>query len=582
MYYDYLKKYIDKYKVKYIISITIIFLETLVDIVNPALMSQIVDVGVKNRDLNYVLKFGSIMLTITAAGAVFAVIRNIISSRVSQSFAADLREDLYIKIQSLSFENTDNFQEASLITRLTNDVNQVQNFAHATMRIFVKSPIRLIGAIIMALVLDLKMGLIIVGSIPLVVIIIILNLKVSYPLFKNMQRALDKVNAVMREYLAGIRVVKAFNRFNYERKRFKGVNEGLKNETIKATRTVALFNPLVGFIVNIGIVLILWIGGIRVNIGNLQVGKIMALVNYMSLVLFSLGMMTRVLNMYIRAKTSAERIGEVFIEENTILENPKPISLRDVKGRLEFNRVYFKYKESSRYILEDISLTVEAGETLAIIGSTGSGKTSLVNLIPRFYDVNKGQIKLDGVDIKRIALKELRDKIALVPQKPLLFTGTIIDNIKWGNEYASFEEVVEVCKIAQCHDFISSFNDGYNTFLGQGGVNLSGGQKQRISIARALIKKPKILILDDCTSAVDLITERKIKEGLKENLKDTTTILIAQKITSVMDADKILVIDNGRLAGFGNHDMLLRACEVYQDIYRSQIGEGVVDNGSKK
>ncbi|NLY65987.1 MAG: ABC transporter ATP-binding protein [Tissierellia bacterium] len=582
MYYDYLKKYIDKYKVKYIISITIIFLETLVDIVNPALMSQIVDVGVKNRDLNYVLKFGSIMLMITAAGAVFAVIRNIISSRVSQSFAADLREDLYIKIQSLSFENTDNFQEASLITRLTNDVNQVQNFAHATMRIFVKSPIRLIGAIIMALVLDLKMGLIIVGSIPLVVIIIILNLKVSYPLFKNMQRALDKVNAVMREYLAGIRVVKAFNRFNYERKRFKGVNEGLKNETIKATRTVALFNPLVGFIVNIGIVLILWIGGIRVNIGNLQVGKIMALVNYMSLVLFSLGMMTRVLNMYIRAKTSAERIGEVFIEENTILENPKPISLRDVKGRLEFNRVYFKYKESSKYILEDISFTVEAGETLAIIGSTGSGKTSLVNLIPRFYDVNKGQIKLDGVDIKRIALKELRDKIALVPQKPLLFTGTIIDNIKWGNEYASFEEVVEVCKIAQCHDFISSFNDGYNTFLGQGGVNLSGGQKQRISIARALIKKPKILILDDCTSAVDLITERKIKEGLKENLKDTTTILIAQKITSVMDADKILVIDNGRLAGFGNHDMLLRACEVYQDIYRSQIGEGVVDNGSKK
>lgn len=582
MYYDYLKKYIDKYKVKYIISITIIFLETLVDIVNPALMSQIVDVGVKNRDLNYVLKFGSIMLTITAAGAVFAVIRNIISSRVSQSFAADLREDLYIKIQSLSFENTDNFQEASLITRLTNDVNQVQNFAHATMRIFVKSPIRLIGAIIMALVLDLKMGLIIVGSIPLVVIIIILNLKVSYPLFKNMQRALDKVNAVMREYLAGIRVVKAFNRFNYERKRFKGVNEGLKNETIKATRTVALFNPLVGFIVNIGIVLILWIGGIRVNIGNLQVGKIMALVNYMSLVHFSLGMMTRVLNMYIRAKTSAERIGEVFIEENTILENPKPISLRDVKGRLQFNRVYFKYKESSRYILEDISFTVEAGETLAIIGSTGSGKTSLVNLIPRFYDVNKGQIKLDGVDIKRIALKELRDKIALVPQKPLLFTGTIIDNIKWGNEYASFEEVVEVCKIAQCHDFISSFNDGYNTFLGQGGVNLSGGQKQRISIARALIKKPKILILDDCTSAVDLITERKIKEGLKENLKDTTTILIAQKITSVMDADKILVIDNGRLAGFGNHDMLLRACEVYQDIYRSQIGEGVVDNGSKK
>lgn len=342
----------------------------------------------------------------------------------------------------------------------------------------------------------------------------------------------------MREYLAGIRVVKAFNRFDYERDRFKTVNEDLRNITLKGMRIVALFNPLVALGVNIGIVLILWFGGVSVNKGNMEVGKIMAFINYMTQVLFSLMIMSRVLNIFIRARASADRIGEVFDTEDTITVKKQPHLGKDIKGRVEFENVYFKYNTSSKYILEDISFSVEPGETLAIIGSTGSGKSSLINLIPRFYDAIGGKVKLDNIDVKDMDLNDLRETIGIVPQKSLLFTGSIKENIKWGNEQATEEEINEVLKISQAHDFISSFNDGYNTYLGQGGVNLSGGQKQRLSIARALIKKPKVLILDDSTSAIDLITERKIKEKLKDYLKDTTTILIAQRITSVMDADK--------------------------------------------
>lgn len=576
---NYLKKYINRYKREYFIAVAFIVLETIVDVVNPTIMSMIIDKGVKNKDMDYILKLGGLMIAITFIGAIFAIIRNIVSSKVSQSFGADLREDLYTKVQGFSFDNIDKFQDASLITRLTNDVNQIQNFSHGMMRIFVKSPVRLIGAIIMAFLLDFNMGLILIGTIPVAGLIIFLNLKISYPTFKKMQIALDKVNGVMREYLAGIRVVKAFNRFNYERRRFKDVNDNLKERTLKGMRTVAVFNPLVGLIVDIGIVIILWVGGIRVNNGNLEVGKVMAFINYMLLVHFSLRMMTRVLNMFIRAKASAERVGEVFIEENTILERRKPISINKAKGQIEFEHVYFKYYSNSKYVLEDINFSINPGETLAIIGSTGSGKTSLVNLIPRFYDVDRGKVKVDGIDVKKVDISKLRENIGMVTQKPLLFTGSIMDNIKWGCEEATYEDVVRVSKISKAHDFIISFNEGYNTYLGQGGVNLSGGQKQRISIARALIRNPSILILDDSTSAVDMITEKKIRQGLNENLRNTTTILIAQRITSVMDADKIIVMDNGRIVGLGTHVELIGSCQVYKDICHSQIGKGAADIG---
>lgn len=580
--YKYLNKYIYRYKDKFFIALTFLILETMGDLIQPTIMSKIIDKGVKMGDLNYVLKLGALMLLMTALGAIFASIRNIVSSKVSQSFGADLREDLYIKIQNFSFDNIDKFQDASLIIRLTNDVNQIQNFSHGLMRIFVKAPVLGIGSVVMAFFLNKRLALILLGIIPIISFIIYLNLKLSYPIFTNIQRALDKVNGVMREYLAGIRVVKAFNRFDYEKNRFRNVNEDLKDITLKGMRIVAVFNPMVTLVVNIGIVLVLWFGGLRVNIGDMEVGQIMAFVNYMTQTLFSLIMMTRILNIFIRAKASAERIGEVFDEDNTIIENDNPITIDALKGKVEFDHVYFKYYEKSNYVLADISFTINPGETVAIIGSTGAGKSTLINLIPRFYDCIDGSIKIDDMNIKDMELDVLRENIAIVPQKTLLFTGTIKENIKWGNKNAKDEEVVEVSKIAQAHDFIKTFNNEYDTYLGQGGVNLSGGQKQRISIARALIKKPKVLILDDSTSAVDLITERKIKEGLKKYLKGTTTFLIAQRITSVMDADTILVMDKGKIVSMGNHEKLMKESETYQDIYESQIGKGVGFNGSKK
>lgn len=573
--FSYLKKYMKRYKNQFFIALIFLILETMGDLIQPTLMAKIIDRGVKLGDMNYVLKLGGLMLLMTIVGATFAITRNIVSSRVSQSFGADLREDLYIKIQGFSFDNVDEFQDASLITRLTNDVNQMQNFAHGLMRIFVKAPVIGIGATFMAFLLNPKMALILLVIVPIVGVIIYFNLKVSYPIFTNIQKSLDRVNGVMREYLAGIRVVKAFNRYTYERSRFKNVNEDLKDITLKGMRTIAIFSPLIAFTVNMGIVLVLWLGGYSVNSGNMEVGKVIAFINYMTQVLFSLTMMSRLLNIFIRSKASSDRIKEVFNEENTILVNENLQVIENPKGQLEFNDVSFKYNGSSKYILEDISFRINPGETLAIIGSTGSGKTTLINLIPRFYDVNKGKIIIDGKNIVNIGPNQLREQIALVPQRTLLFTGSIIDNIKWGNSEATDEEVELVAKISQSHDFIMSFNEGYNTYLGQGGLNLSGGQKQRISIARALIKKPSILILDDSTSSVDLITERKIRAGLKKYLKDTTTILIAQRITSVMDADKIIVMDYGKIVGLGNHEELMKDNEVYQDIYNSQIGKGV-------
>lgn len=577
---SYLSKYMKRYKKQFFIALTFLILETMGDLIQPTIMSKIIDKGVKNGDMNYVWKLGGLMLLITGLGAIFVVVRNVVSSKVSQSFGADLREDLFIKIQDFSFDNVDEFQDASLITRLTNDVNQMQNFSHGLMRIFVKAPVIGIGAIIMAFFLNAKMALIILGIVPLVVIVIALNLKISYPIFMKIQKALDKVNGVMREYLAGIRVVKAFNRFKYEKSRFKDVNHDLKDTTLKGMRTVAIFSPLVALMVNIGIVLVLWIGGKTVNMGDMEVGKVMAFINYMTQVLFSLMMMSRLLNMFIRAKASSDRIAEVFAAENTILTKDGTISHKGIKGKVEFENVYFKYLNNNKCVLEDINFSIDPGERLAIIGSTGSGKSTLINLIPRFYDTTKGSVKIDGIDVSEFSLDNIRDNIAIVPQKTLLFTGSIKDNIKWGNEDATDEEVERVAEIAQAHSFIKNFNEGYNTYLGQGGVNLSGGQKQRIAIARALIKKPAILILDDSTSAVDLITERKLKLELKEYLKETTTILIAQRITSVMDADKILVMDRGRIVSMGIHDDLMKQCDVYQDIYYSQIGKGVQINGS--
>ncbi|MFS0774588.1 ABC transporter ATP-binding protein [Neobacillus sp. 3P2-tot-E-2] len=572
----FLAKYIQKYWKSFSLAVLFLTFEAISDLLMPTIMAKIIDVGVAGRDIGYVLKMGGFMLLITLLGAVAASTRSILASIVSQNFGSELRSDLYKKIQTLSFKNIDRFERASLITRLTNDVTQVQVFANGLMRIFVKSPLLAIGGLIMATRLNLHLSVVLIVVVPIVAIFIILNLRLGFPMFSKVQKALDRVNGVMREYLSGVRVVKAFNRFDVEVNKFEKTNEEFKIQSISATRLMAVFSPAIMLTVNLGIVAVLWIGGYGVTNGNVQVGHIIAFINYMTQILFSLMMISMVFNMFVRAKTSAVRIGEVFSQEDDLTwkegQNPAPVE----KGRIDFSNVSFSYEGTSGDpVLKNINLSISPGETVGIIGSTGSGKSTLVGLIPRFYDVSAGSIKVDGEDIHLVDPKKLREKIAFVPQKTILFTGSVEENIKWGKEDAPTEEILKAAEIAGAHDFISASPEGYQTRIGQGGVNFSGGQKQRLSIARALIKNPEILILDDSTSAVDVTTEARIKEGLKKYAKGLTCLLIAQRITSIIDADKIVVMDHGEIVGIGKHEELLRDCRVYQEIYQSQVGKEV-------
>ncbi|SFA83953.1 ABC transporter ATP-binding protein [Clostridium frigidicarnis] len=571
---NFIREYMNKYWKSFGFALCFLTLETLCDLLQPTIMSRIIDIGVKNKDINYVVNMGLIMLLITGLGAVFALNRSILASKVSQHFGADLREGLFKKINTFSFENIDKFNRASLITRVTNDVNQVQVFINGLMRIFVKAPLLCIGSIIMAVRLNPSMSLVIIGIMPIIIAIMTINMKKGYPHFRKVQNSLDKVNSIIREYLSGIRVVKAFNKFDYEKDKFDIYNNELLNSSTKAMRVMCFFNPAITLVVNIGIIIVIWIGGIRVSNGNMQVGQIVAFINYMGQILSSLILISYILNTFVRVKASSERIQKVFDEKNNISQDNSLEFNNDEKNMfIEFNDVCFSYiKEVKDYNIKNINFKLSSGETIGIIGSTGSGKTTIVNLIPRFYDVDCGSIKIGENNIKDINLKYLRNKISIVPQKNILFTGTIMDNIKWGKENATLEEVERVAKIADAHNFICGFKDGYNTMIGQGGVNVSGGQKQRISIARAIIKNPEILILDDCTSAVDANTELNIKNGLKEQLNNSICIIIAQRITSVMDADKIIVLDNGEIVGEGNHKELMQNCSVYKDIFISQMG----------
>ena len=574
---QFLNKYIKKYWKPFGAAVVCVLFESICDLMQPTIMSKIVDVGVAGKQMDYVIKMGGVMLMITALGAVSASSRNILSSNVSQKFGAELRSDMFKKVQTFSFDNVDKFEGASLVTRLTNDVTQVQNFVNGLMRVFVKAPLLCIGSLVMATRLNAHMALVLLMVVPIVGVIIFANMQIGYPFFIKVQKALDKVNSVMREYLSGVRVVKAFNRFDYEMNRFTKANQELATASTTAMRLMAVFSPSITLTVNFGIVAVIWLGGYGVNSGNMHVGQIIAFINYMTQILFSLMIISYVFTMFVRARASVERIGEVFMEQNSIIVKEGFIETSDIKGRVDFEHVHFSYNSiSEEPVLKDITFTCMPGETVGIIGSTGSGKTSLVSLVPRFYDTTSGSIKVNGIDIKNIEPKKLRERIAIVPQKVVLFTGTVMDNLRWGREEATREEIEKAAVVAQAHDFISSFPEGYNTQMGQGGVNLSGGQKQRVSIARALIKKPDILILDDCTSAVDVATEGKIREGLKDYLKDLTCLVIAQRITSVMEADKIIVIDNGEIVGMGTHERLMESCEVYQEIFRSQVGKEVI------
>lgn len=568
----YLKKYRMRYGKLFVICLCFLTLEAVCDLFQPALMALIVDTGIRDRNMAFVLHMGGIMLGVTGLGAVGAVGRNFLSSTVSQRFGGDLRADLYEKIQSLSYETASRYDTASLVTRLTNDVTQLQNFVNGLMRIFIKAPILCIGSMLMASLLDPQAAVVLLVVVPCVVAIILFGMRKGYPLFARVQGAVDGLNGVMRTYLSGVRVVKAFHRFDYEKERFAKRNDGLCGAQARAMRVMAMFGPSVMMVVNLGIVAVLYMGGWRINAGSLEVGKVMAFINYMTQISVALMTIFMVFTMFVRARASAERIGDVMEAEETLQEpaSPKPLNQ---EAQVRFSQVTFAYHKGGEPVLHDLSFRCKAGQTVGVIGSTGAGKTSMVNLIPRFYDPSDGTVEVFGVDVREADTEELRGRIAIVPQKSTLFTGTILENLRWGDEHATRADIESAAKRAQAHNFITALPEGYDTRLGQGGVNLSGGQKQRLAIARALVRRPEILILDDCTSAVDAVTEQKIRTSLRAYSQSLLCILIAQRITSVMDADEILVLDGGRIVGKGTHAALLRECTVYQDIYASQFGK---------
>ena len=577
-----LKKYWIKYNRLFFLSIFCVSCEAVCDLLQPRFMSRLIDNGATRGDLNYVVHTGIIMLSIAGAGAVFATIRNISASIASQKFGADLRHDIFAKIQSLSVENMDKFEGGSLVTRMTNDITQMQNFTGGMMRIFFKAPIMCMGAIIMAATLNYRTIPIMVPVVALVVFVIGISMKLTYPRFAKVQQALDKLNTTMREYLAGIRLVKAFRRFDGEEQRFSKANDSLADTTIKANRILAVFSPMMALCVNLGIAAVIFLGASFVDMGDMHIGEIMAFISYMTQIMNSLGMISNVLNTFVRVKTSHERIREIFdVETDQTSEKDEPLHIHS-SSHIVFDNVSFEYKGSTgQAALSGLDFCVNRGETLGVIGPTGSGKSTLAALLMNFYDASQGQIYISGAPINTMS-EDMRKKIALASQNAVLFTGTIKENILWGKENAADDEIETAARTAEAHDFVSAMSEGYATLIGQSGVNLSGGQKQRLSIARALLREPEILVLDDCTSALDAITEAKVKRKIREFSNGMTCILITQRINTAMTCDKILVLDSGKQAGFGSHDGLMESCGIYKDIYMSQIGKEIQRGGSDR
>jgi len=552
--------------------------EVIGEVVMPLLLSNIIDYGVReNRGVAYIIMMG-ITMVITAllmmaggvGGAYFAI-------KASTGFANDLRKDMFKQIQKFSFKNIDQFNTGSLVTRLTNDITQVQNIIQMMMRMALRAPGMLIGALIMAFSLNARLALTILCVIPLLATAIYLIMKIAFPRFTIMQQKLDALNTTTQENLTNIRVVKSFVREKYEEEKFKKANRDLKESTIKAIKVMIFTMPVMTLAMNITTLAVVWFGGNQIVAGSMTPGVLTAFVNYVVQILMSLMMVSMIILSSSRALASAKRINEVLCTEIDLTD--ENATRKDAKvryGKVEFRNVFFKYyKNNEKWVLENINLILNPGETVGIIGSTGSGKSSLVQLIPRLYDADQGEVLVDDVNVKDYSLKNLREGVGIVLQKNILFSGTIKENLKWGDENASDEEIYRCAESAQAHGFISSFQNGYDTELGQGGVNVSGGQKQRLCIARALLKKPKILILDDSTSAVDTATEAKIRECFNNELKGTTKIIIAQRISSVINADKIVVLDDGKIAGIGTHEELMQTCEAYSEIYYSQMDKKV-------
>jgi len=555
-------------------------IEVFMDLMLPSIMAKIVDVGIANHDLTMVFSLGIRMIIVTLLAFVGGGGCAIMSSFASTGLGADLRQDLFTKVQSLSNKNLDELETGNLIIRLTNDVSQIEDVSCMMLRIMVRAPLQIVGSLVMAIIISRQLSTLFVIFIPLLLIIMTILIKKAYPLFYKVQSKLDKLNTRLQENLAGKRLVKAFVREEYEEEKFQKANDDLTDITIKASRTVSLMNPFMQILLNGAIIAALWFGAQQIDFGILKIGALMAFINYLRQLLFSLMMFSNLLMRFSRAQASSTRIQEVLTSIPDIEEPGNPIFAQEIKGKIEFKNVTFSYTHEGDPVLKNITLTILPGETAAIIGATGSGKTSLAELIPRFYNIDSGEILIDGENIEKMDLENLRNKIALVPQKTILFTGTVKDNILFHYESCDHDGLEDLMKDSARSANISSFLDGlpngYMTDINQKGVNLSGGQKQRIAIARALAKKAPIIIFDDATSAVDMATEKQIRNSLKKNSSERTTLIIAQRISSVMEADKIIILDDGKISGIGTHNELLKDNPIYQEIYYSQIDNEAV------
>lgn len=568
-----LLKHLRPFTLTIIFALALLFFHSLSELFLPTLMAEIVDEGVVKGNTSLILQLGGLMLLVAAIGTLANVFASFFSARAATGFGRDLRKRLFSHVEGFSLQEFDQFGTASLITRTTNDITQVQTVLMMMMRMMVAAPMMAIGGIIMAIYQDAKLSLVIVGAVPVLVIAIYLVGKMGLPLFRAMQIKLDKVNRVQREGLTGIRVIRAFNRIAHEESRFNEANLDLTNTAIKVNKIMAAMMPLMMLVLNFSTIAIIWFGSIRIDHGDMQVGSLMAFLQYAMQIMFSFIMVSMMFVMIPRAAASASRINEV-LETKPVIVNPDQVDiLSHQKGTVEFKDVTFSYPGAEYPALSQISFKANPGEITAIIGGTGSGKSTLINLIPRFYDVDHGEVLIDGVDVRDMEQETLRAKIGYVPQQSVLFTGTVADNIRYGKEDATDEEVKHAAEVAQAIDFINEMKEGFASPISQGATNLSGGQKQRLSIARALVRKPEIYIFDDSFSALDFKTDAKLRKALKEETSHACMFIVAQRVSTVMDADQIIVLDEGHMVGIGTHKELLETCKVYREIVSSQLSE---------
>ncbi len=570
--------YLKDFKKETILAPLFKMLEAIFELFIPLVMASIIDNGIKNSDKNYVLQMCFVMILLGVIGLVCSIIAQYYSAKAAIGFGTKLRHSLFAHIQSLSFTEIDTIGTSTMITRMTNDINQVQSGVNMVLRLFLRSPIVVIGAMIMAFTINIKAAFIFVATIPLLSIVVFGIMKISIPLYTKVQEGLDKVLGITRENLTGVRVIRAFHKEESEIKQFEEHNESLTKISMLVGKMSALMNPITYVIVNGAIIALIWTGAIKVETGIITQGALTALLNYMSQILVELIKLANLIVTITKSIACGNRIQDVF-EINSSMTDKKEnyIQSTGIKNTVNneiivsFNNVSLKYKNAGDESLTDIDFNVKRGQTIGIIGGTGSGKSSLVSLIPRFYDTTKGQVFVDGIDVKEYSLEQLRNKIGVVMQKAVLFRGTIRENLKWGNKYASDEEIMEALTISQSKEIIESKDGGLNFLITQGGKNLSGGQKQRLTIARALVRKPEILILDDSASALDYATDAKLRKSIREMKESPTVFIVSQRASSIMYADKIIVLDDGHIEGIGNHEELLKSCEVYREIYYSQF-----------